>query len=113
MNWGGVWSEASQALISFGLGVPPLNPLTLSEARVNGFSVISEFASSGQWADRSWGFSVVAGWEFLAVTLRPKFIIGNTICVWESWIEPRADKGKKDSGYFMSSLMISLILNPI
>ncbi len=51
--WGGVGSEASQALISFGLVVPPLSPLTLRKVRVRAFLVIGKFVAGSRLAARS------------------------------------------------------------
>jgi hypothetical protein len=50
---GGEEREAIQAFISFGLGVSPLNPLTLRETRDKGFSSIIESTPGGLDAERS------------------------------------------------------------
>lgn len=58
--WGGVGREASHALISLGLDVPPLSPLTLREAKVRAFSVMDKLVAGSQLADRSRGSDAVA-----------------------------------------------------
>ncbi len=56
-------------MISFGLVVPPLSPLTLREARVKTFSVISEFVAGNRLADRSLESDVVTRRGLLVLTL--------------------------------------------
>ncbi len=70
---GGVGSEASQALTPFGLDESPLKPLTLREARVSGFSIISESIQGGWWADRSQGPGGATKWGFLVAVFRLSF----------------------------------------
>jgi len=67
--WGGVRREASHTLISLGLDVLPLNPLTLREAKVKAFAVIGKLVASSQLADRSRGSNAVARQELLGLTL--------------------------------------------
>ncbi len=42
-------------MTSFGLDESPFKPLTLREARVSGFSIISESVLGGWWANHSRG----------------------------------------------------------
>ncbi len=70
----GVGSEASQALISFGLGESSLRPWTLREAKVIGFSIIGETISSGWLVDRSQGLVGGARWGILSATIHLSFL---------------------------------------
>ncbi|CAK9191103.1 unnamed protein product [Sphagnum troendelagicum] len=49
--WGGVGREASHTLISLGLDVLPLSPLTLKEVKVRAFSVIGKLVAGSRLAD--------------------------------------------------------------
>ncbi len=69
----GVGSEANQALTSFDLDKSPLRPLTLREAKVSGFSIISESVLGGWWADQSRGPGGATGRGFLVAILRLSF----------------------------------------
>ncbi len=85
--WGGVESEANQALISFGLGESPLRPLTLRETRVNGFLIISKSVLRDWQADRSRGAVGVPCRELLVVVVCPSVSTGESGAIY-----PRGDQ---------------------
>ncbi len=75
-NLGGGESEAIQAFIFFGLWVSPLKPLTLREAMVIGFSIITEAIPGGWVADRSRDPCGVTWRDFLVAVLPCYLVMG-------------------------------------
>lgn len=75
-------SKANQVFISLGLVGPPLRPLTLREARVNGLSVICQSVSGSRLANRSRSPIGVPCQGLLFALVRCLVLAGGTITMW-------------------------------